>query len=145
MPVNEDAESVKGKIALIDLHDARLESILLKTGGDAIVRFAHVDIFIERSVDHYEVWSYSADLELGGVDRVTIARPFGCKDYVSDGDVLDASGQRVDLAMALDWTKAANVEIVMSTSGTLSLGIARARLTLLKALGHTEDWNGPLR
>ncbi len=145
MPLNEDAESVKGKIAAVALHDARLESILLKTGGDAIVRFAHVDIFIERSVDHYEVWSYSADLELGGVDRVANARPFGCAEPVTDGEVLDASGQSIELAMALDWTEAANVEVVMSTSGALSFSVARARFTLLKALKHTEDWIGPLR
>lgn len=144
-----DADDVPGaqagRIALIELHDSRVSALRLEKGGDGVLSFDHLNVYIEESPDHYGIWSYESELVLGGIERFRLDKPLGAHDYISDGKVVGADGREIELASALQWTPALQVEIIMSSSGILSLAVSRVRLVLLKALKRYEEWLGPLR
>ena len=134
----------KSKIAAIDFHDARLDSVTICGGGICIMSFNHIDVFIEESREHYGVWSYSADLFLQGVDQISLDKPLGSTDYVSDGSILDADGREIELASVLERTDADRVELILSSSAKLSVKVSHVQLSLLESHNRLEEWIGPL-
>ena len=133
------------KIAAAEFHDARLGSVTVCSGGSGAVSFDHLNVFIDKSLNHFEVWSYRADLLLQGVGQLSLDKLLGSSDYVSDGCVVDAAGREVELASALEWTNADKVEMILSSAAKLSLKVARVQLSLIAPLKKLDDWSGPLK
>ena len=133
------------KIAFVEFHDATMTALTVQREGVAVFNFDHIAVYIEESPNRFNVWSYRADLLFQGVEQLSVEKRLGNSDYVSDGHVIDAAGQEVELALALDWTHADKVELVFSSAGVLSAKISHVRLNSDCALKKFEEWIGPLR
>jgi hypothetical protein len=144
-----DANTVQfgppGKLVLAELHDSRIESLTLQAHGLGVLRFEHLNVFVEQSSDRYDVWDYRADLLLQHVAQLSLDRPLGSGEYVSDGRVLDVLGREIELLSATDWTPADKVEIVLSSAATLSMRVSNVRLILAAPVKKLDEWVGPLR
>lgn len=147
MPMNTNAvmNGSAPKIAAIELHDSILAGLTVHCGGNGSLSFDHLNVFVEKSPNQYEVWSYRADLLLQGVGRLSLDKPLATSDYVSDGPVVDVNGRAVELASALEWTNADKIELVLSSCAHLSLKVCRVQLSLIAPLRKLEDWSGPLK
>jgi hypothetical protein len=66
--------------ALIEPHDARVESVVLPMDGSCEVRFKHLAVYKSRGGDRFVIWSYRAALELESVRRIIV------DDSMSDSD-----------------------------------------------------------
>jgi hypothetical protein len=132
------------KIAFVELHDARVGGLTLKSGGGGVLGFSHIAVYIEQSVDRYDVWSYHAELLLDGIQQLSLDGLPAEREYVMDGSVLDADGRAIELAAALDWTPADKLELAFFTSEKLSMKVSRVRLSLGDPLSKIEEWDGPL-
>jgi hypothetical protein len=141
---NVDGPVPSPKIALIAFHDARLNSLILKSSGDGKLEFSHMCVYIETSPNEYDVWSYQVDLMLDGVKRVSIGGPLNSGHYVSDGHITDVDGCEIEMATALTWTVADNIELVLSSADILSIKVARVQVMLVAPLEKLETWSGPL-
>ena len=143
-----DASTVQfgppGKVAFVGLHDSRIESLTLQTHGLGVLRFEHLNVFVEQSSNRYDVWDYRADLLLQDVEHISLDKSLGSAEYVSDGRVLDVSGQELQLVSATDWTPADKVEIVLSSSARLSMSVSHVWLTLTAHIKKLDEWVGPL-
>lgn len=142
---SEDAVSKQtAKIALIELHDSTVSGLRVQRGGDGVLSFDHLNVYVEESVGRYGIWSYRADLLLRGVERLRVDKLLP-SDYILDGRVADAQDRDIDLASALQWTVADRVEIVLFESGTLSMKASSVQLNLTTPLKRYEEWIGPLK
>ncbi len=133
------------KIAHVEFHDAKLDGVAIHSGGNGIISFGHIVVYIEESFDHYVVWSYSADLHLQGVEQFSLDKLLGKSDYVSDGKVVDVAGEEIELKSALNWTGVDCVELILSSSAKLFAKVSRVQLDLLTPRTRLEEWTGSLK
>jgi hypothetical protein len=131
------------RIALIELHDARIAAIVIGGGRPVTVVFEHLPVYREREVNRFEIWSYRASLELFDVDNVTIEGAAGESDYVSDAKAIDAETS-IEWELFLQRRSVSRVEITFGSGRTAVIRCREARLILSEALRHVEDWAGPL-
>jgi hypothetical protein len=129
----------------IEFHDSRLSALSLRCGGGGVMSFKHLNVFIEKSRNEYEVWSYQADLLLEGITQLSIDEMLGDSDYICDGNIVDIAGCEVELTTVTEWTQADKIELIFSSSGKLSLTVSQVQLSLITALKKLEDWSGPLK
>jgi hypothetical protein len=141
---NADAIGSSHKIAAVDLHDARLGSFTVQSGGSGVLSFNHVCVFVEKSFERYDDWSYRADLLLQGIEQFSLDKILESSDYVYDGYVIGNDGRNIELASALEWTPADKIELTFFSSAKLSLKVSHVQLSLIKPLEKLEEWIGPL-
>ncbi len=144
MNANDSSGESRSKIAQIALHDAILSALTVYSGGGGVMMFDHLNVFIEKSFEQYEVWSCRADLLVQDVAQVSLDGPLPSSDYVSDGSVIDVTGREVRMETALEWAHADKVEVTLSSSAKLLLKVSRVKLSLVAPLKKLEDWSGPL-
>jgi hypothetical protein len=144
---NADTSGSPHKIAYVELHDARLESFTVQNGGSGVLSFSHICVFVEKSFEHYDDWSYRAYLLLQGIEQLSIDSILEreSSDYVYDGCVIGNDGRNIDLASALEWTPANKIELNFFSSTKLSLKVSHVQLKLIAPLEKLEEWIGPLK
>jgi hypothetical protein len=141
---NADAKGSQRKIGLIALHDARLGSFTVHSGGNGVLSFNHICVFVEKSFELYDDWSYRADLLLQGIEQLSLDRIFESSDHVYDGCIIGNDGRNIELASALEWTPADKIELIFFSSAKLSLKVSHVQLSLIAPLEKLEEWIGPL-
>jgi hypothetical protein len=144
---NADASGSPNKLAYVELHDARLGSFTVQNGGSGVLSFSHICVFVEKSFERYDDWSYRADLLLQGIEQLSLDRILEKErsDYVYDGSIIDNDGREIELASAIEWTPADKIELSFFSSTKLSLKVSHVQLKLIAPLEKLEEWIGPLK
>ncbi len=122
-----------------------LGSFTVQNGGSGFLSFTHICVFIEKSYERYDVWSYRADLLLQGIEQLSFDWISESSDYVYDGSVIDNNGREIELVSALEWTPAKKIELSFFSSTKLSLKVSHVQLKLMEPLEKLEEWIGPLK
>jgi hypothetical protein len=143
MSMNTDLSNV----ALFELHDARIGSVVLHPGGTVQVHLAHASVFFKKATDLYEVWSCEADLCLDAVEQMQLNRSMRADDYVSEAKFYDLADHDVDPVDLLDrgGSSAARRLVMLFGSGaSISICFGSAKLGMLVPKKRLEEWSGPL-
>jgi hypothetical protein len=142
-PVMTAAGDERGEIALIEAHDAKIDTVVLRTDQTCVIHFRHLAVYHARAAEDFAIWSYRAFLELRGVDHFLWEGGSPTTDYVSDAFVF-----RDDAA--IDWTRllqgspSTRIEMTFGSGRRIDIRCCEAQLTLQEPLKHFEDWHGPL-
>jgi hypothetical protein len=135
----------QGRIAFIEFHDAEIDAIVVQMNGVSSIHFTHLPVYHQRAPEKFEVWSYSASLQLNGVQRVLVNGAAGDADYVSNAVAFDDDGLvnsgRIPVEQRLPVSK---IELQFGSGRTVEISCSEMRLTLEEAMEHVEDWLGPL-
>jgi len=141
-----NTNKMRGQIALVEFHDAVIDSLVLDMQGRCLVHFKHLPIYHERDRDNFEIWSYEAALQLFDVRKICVEGIGGAADYVSDmlsvggdGDPLNSGRMPVDQRLSVS-----KVELRFGSGRVAEIECGTMLLTLERATEHVEDWAGPL-
>jgi hypothetical protein len=146
MSTNRNTENTWSdkRVAAIELHDSRLETIILHKNGTGEIHFGHLNVFIEESLNHYGVWSFRANLLLHGITQICLDKLIGESEYVVDGQLVAGDGSQITLQSPIDWINIDTFTLVFSSSATLRLKASSIQLCLVAPLKRLEEWIGPL-
>jgi hypothetical protein len=133
------AEKPTGDIASVELHDAKVSSIVVGANEPLVIQFKHFPVYHQRDATHLELWSYSASLELYGVDHMVVSGASGPRDYVSDAVAYKSEGI-VEWETLLAKTFISRVEFTYGSGRTIQIACREAHLVLLEPLRYVEDW-----
>jgi hypothetical protein len=135
-----------GSIALVDLHDARVESLLVSVEGlRASVVFASVLVYHAIKSDEYEIWNHPATLEIEGVHDVRWSGQLETDDYLMEG------AARLGDQTVLEWTqltrrsKADSVQLRFFGGSDLLMSCESVELILGAPAAKVDKWSGPLK
>jgi hypothetical protein len=142
--VRESHEGDRAAIALIEPHDGRIESLVLPAAGPSRIELAHLAVYREVSVEHYEIWSYRATLEIDGVERVRIDGSADESDRIIDGIAVIGGREVDDWRELLERKPVTEIKLSFGSGRTIEIQCQHAQLLLHQTLRHVEDWNGPL-
>lgn len=130
-------------IALIEMHDARVEDLRLPMNGSCVIRFKHLPVYHNRGTNRFVIWSYLAALELRAVARVVVDELWTNADYVSDGTVLRGS-EELSWQSLLEQQPVSKVEMTFGSGRRIIVECEKAQLVLHEAVREIEEWIGPL-
>lgn len=133
-----------GGIALVELHDARVEKLSLGIGSELTLDFSHVSVFVQVSDELFDVWSYRAALRCQGVSHLELKGGVTPDDYVSDGTILGEGEKRLRLGDGLNGSRIQSLELVFGSGAKLLVRATHLKLELLSPLEKVEQWHGPL-
>lgn len=139
------AATPKGRIRLIEFHDAVLDAIVIGADGRVSLAFSHLPVYHERAANGFEVWSYQASLHALGVSRFRIEGSFSVSDYVSDavghgdGGVI-ADGRLVNM----ETVTLSSLRLQFGSGASIDIECEGARVDLEQAIEHVDDWTGVL-
>jgi hypothetical protein len=139
MNIKESSEA-----AHIELHDARLDSILLSGDGGAALDFKHLVVYRKVAADRFDVWSYRARLLVRELKRFEVNGALREDDYISDGQILDGDGDEIEPVSCVRRRPADHVRIVFGSGTTLVIDCGSILIELTHALKKTDEWLGPL-
>lgn len=132
------------QIAHVELHDARVDDILLSADGRGVLRLKHVTVYRQVAEEHFELWSYRARIHFEGLDKFELNGTLSDDDYVSDGRLTDAEGSELELVAFLDGGAVAQVHLDFGSGAGLRLALGGLRVELTEAVRRMEEWIGPL-
>lgn len=134
------------EVELLQLHDARLEEAVLRLGGSALLRFAHVTVYERKAPELYDVVSYGAEAVCTGVTDMHCVGAFDDWSKISslliDGTEL-SSAEETALLHA-EHRSSANVALVFFGGARIELACARISFRLQQRGRVIEVWEGPL-
>jgi hypothetical protein len=130
-------------IALIEAHDARVESLMLPMNGSCEVCFEHLAVYKSLGAERFKVWSYRAMLQLDGVTRILVDDSRSDRDYVSDAAVYDGE-KELPWVRLLEPSTVTTVRMTFGSGRRLEVQCGHAKLVLLEWLRELEEWHGPL-
>lgn len=131
--------------SLIEFHDAILEKLYWEQGGDVTLVFGHIAAYFAVGVERYEVWSCRASLKVALVTRLEIRGTITDQDWVSDGEVWDQLGNKIDPENFGSEQPISKIELICTNGATVTLHAARARFVDISRIRLLEEWIGPLR
>ena len=130
-------------IALVEMHDARVEELRIPMNGSCVLRFEHLTVYRERAAERFAIWSYRASLELREVERVVVNEARIDHDYVSDGSALRGS-EELPWQTLLHRQQVSRVEFTFGSGRQIEIDCKEAHLILDEAVRVIEEWTGPL-
>jgi hypothetical protein len=132
------------RIALIEPHDGTVSRIVLSAPGAIHIEFSKLYVYEVVATDRFEIWLYSAVLELRGVTQMSMDGEFGVGDHLDDV-VLDGPGEaRVQWKDLLHVVPANSSRISFGSGASIAIACSEAQLSLMERIRHVEDWIGPL-
>ena len=124
----------------LELHDARLEDILLLSGAILRISFQHICSYHKSAKGPDEVWSARAVIEFYGVSGLVMTGTLGTSDYVSDGQLVDNLGTgRLPLLPVGELRQAQSFNLLLAGSGTeLKLSMDSVMLVSLSPYSYLQ-------
>lgn len=136
---------LRAAVALVELHDARIGYVRVDIGRGGCVHFEHLDVFVRKGDDLYDVWSCGADLCMEGISLTSISGEQPLDAYVSEGACHDSAGNDVAIeALLRAEPTARRLRLVLSGDVSIDLRFARAWIERLTFESKLEEWSGPL-
>lgn len=132
------------RIALIEPHDGVIGRIVLFATSAIHVEFSKLYVYESVAADRFEIWLYSAILELRGVSRMSMDGELDADDHVDDVVLQGPGGARVEWNDLLSIVPANSARIAFGSGTTITIACSEAQLSLMERIRHVEDWNGPL-
>jgi hypothetical protein len=132
----------------VDLHDARVESVLHPTELEYVVAFSHLYVFEEVGRDDYEGWSYRAALHLLRVKAVEWNGEQDGECIVGDASVVGAGG--IDLSLDTESFgidakgQCSEVSFHFGSGVRLRIVAEAFRFDSTQRVRFVETWKGPL-
>jgi hypothetical protein len=133
-------------ISLIELHDSKVEAILISSAGDCRIEFAHLPVYHPRDTEAFEIWSYRASLLTTSVDYFLCDGDFQVRDYVDDAQAL-LDGENIVIVnwkLLLDRQAVSRITFIFGSGRKIDLKCQSAQIMLHERVRHVEDWVGPL-
>ena len=132
-------------IALIEFHDARLDSLSILPGGTIEVDLSHLVVYHTEGPASYEVRSHRARLRIEGAHQVSLKGGLASDDYIMDDKVLRSDGLPASLVDLLgEGEPIVEISFSFFHSARLSILCHSAKLALESEGEFLETWEGPL-
>lgn len=138
--MNQDSE----KIALVELHDARVSRLCLEVGGHGGISFSHVAVYRRVGEEELHIWSYEAEITLSGISGLVTRGVMEADDYLVDDEIVASDGETLPCELLLGGAGIARLALRFSSGATVVVTAERACLELRKEIRFLEKWIGPL-
>ena len=136
--------AIKAPVAFVEFHDARVDRLQLRLGGEAEIGFSHLAVYHRTDEESCDVWSYQARLLLRGVGRFELANELAVDDYIMDGGLTDLQGTEISGQQLLGGAPAKQVSLAFFSGARVTIACADGHLVLGELIKFLEKWSGPI-
>lgn len=138
-------EVMAANVALLDLHDARLNELTVQKGGGGRIRLERVSVFVPIADETYDVWSCALDLCVTGLRNLALSGLQDADHYISDAEFYDAAGSAVTPDSMLGSSGATRLALTLAgRGGKVEIEFERIDFGSIDAHRKLEQWSGPL-
>ncbi|HEY6911534.1 MAG TPA: hypothetical protein VI356_19295 [Myxococcales bacterium] len=135
----------KKQIALVEAHDARLDSMTVRPGGSVVLLLAHLGVYVPRDSDHYDVWNHRAKLQFEDLTDLQVTGSIPDDGWIVDDEVNGPRDPQPQLREFLDQPVPIREFSCTFRNGARLALCARTMVIVFEDGGIVVDsWEGPL-